>query len=574
MTSGGNLPIPKALTRARPLLAAPVAVLLFAATYVQAADPNLLRSANRALAEAIPQVAIEKLRTFLAAPDLTPEDRHKAEALLVEGMLSANLVDEALLATDSFTKSTSPRLRLLRAHALAATGRWSEALPIYRQLAAAPDAPLAPKLGEAECLHALGQTGRASELIEGLVRRGDAPVGVQLRHASLLVELRQEKRGWAALNAIQPITPEEKKWQHYVEGQLALLQDRPDAARLSFESVLRDESHLSENLHVGATLGIAEARMALQGSEAGEKVLETFIWAHPHSAYLELAFRRLDQIYAMQERASEDDLHGWVKKPEARRSALARFYVARLQIRKKKPDKAAQSLQAFVRDHPGHPLLPYVHLTQADLLLEKGDNPGALAALEAAARQVTTDELRADVELRTAFVHFRRSEYLLAANTFQRAAQRSPRLRESSLFNAALSTLNLKNFERFLTEFTELSQRYPESPLRSELMLEQGLLQARLKDPRAAETLQLFLHHFPRAPRVAEAHLALAELVFEGRSDGDGARYLRAANTLPSAPEIGAHADYLAIFAADRQTPRDDSTVVRLAEEFIQAHAG
>jgi predicted negative regulator of RcsB-dependent stress response len=182
--------------------------------------------------------------------------------------------------------------------------------------------------------------------------------------------------------------------------------------------VLRDESHLSENLHVGATLGIAEARMALQGADAGEKVLETFIWANPQSAYLELVFRRLDQIYAMQERPSEDDLHGWVKKPELRRAALARFYVARMLIRKKKTDKAAQALETFVRSYPDHPLLPYVHLTQADLLLEKGDDRAALAVLDAAARHVTTDELRADVELRTAFVHFRRGEYLLAANTF------------------------------------------------------------------------------------------------------------------------------------------------------------
>jgi hypothetical protein len=54
--------------------------------------------------------------------------------------------------------------------------------------------------------------------------------------------------------------------------------------------------------------------------------------------------------------------------------------------------------------------------------------------------------------------------------------------------------------------------------LRGDLMLEQGLLQARLRDGRAAETLRLFLHHFPRDPRAAEAQLAMAELIFEGRA--------------------------------------------------------
>jgi thioredoxin-like negative regulator of GroEL len=151
-------------------------------------------------------------------PDLAPDELTTANALLAEAYLAAGQPENALTSSEAFAAAQDPRLILLRANTLAGAGRWADALPLYRQLTTVPEPSLAARLGEAESLHALGQTGRASELLERLVRKGNAPVAVQLRHAHLLVELRQEKRGWAALKAIKPVTPEEKKWQHYIEG--------------------------------------------------------------------------------------------------------------------------------------------------------------------------------------------------------------------------------------------------------------------------------------------------------------------------------------------------------------------
>ena len=55
--------------------------------------------------------------------------------------------------------------------------------------------------------------------------------------------------------------------------------------------------------------------------------------------------------------------------------------------------------------------------------------------------------------------------------------------------------------------------------------LEEGLLQARSGDPRATATLESFVRDFPDNRRVAEAQLALAELVFAG-GDMDSASHL------------------------------------------------
>ena len=87
-------------------------------------------------------------------------------------------------------------------------------------------------------------------------------------------------------------------------------------------------------------------------------------------------------------------------------------------------------------------------------------------------------------------------------------------------------------------------------------MLEEGFAQARAGDPRAGDTLELFLHHFPTHPRQNEARLALAELAYQDGDLAGAARYLQVANTAAPAAETAEHAAYLAIFLADAETPR------------------
>src|SRR5262249_46025682 len=157
---------------------------------------------------------------------------------------------------------------------------------------------------------------------------------------------------------------------------------------------------------------------------------------------------------------------------------------------------------------------------------------------------------------------------LLAANEFQRAALHSPKLRDNATFNAALAALNQQNYDRFFTAYRTLTTNSPDSPLRPGLILEEGLVQARNADPRAEETLQLFLTHFPQSERQPEARLALAELAFQAGSTADAARFLRVANTSPQDPASAEHAEYLAVFLAETESPSGESKVIERATDF------
>ncbi|RYD66122.1 MAG: tetratricopeptide repeat protein, partial [Verrucomicrobiaceae bacterium] len=166
---------------------------------------------------------------------------------------------------------------------------------------------------------------------------------------------------------------------------------------------------------------------------------------------------------------------------------------------------------------------------------------------------------------------------------FRSAADRSPRLRTVATYNAALAWLNQKSEVPYAAELRKLAEQPQGAALQSNLLLEQGLLQARNGEFRAAETLQLFLHQNPRHPRAGEARIALAELEFEAlqasanpqqrtKVAARAAEYLQVANSESQTPEMAEQTDYLAVFLADAESPRNDVRVVELGLDFLKKY--
>ena len=540
------------------------------ATVLHAAEPALLVEARRARAEAIPQVAIQKLRALLKTADLPGETHRTVSYELAELLLATGEAEEALWVIQPLVEAGEARARLVQAHILARAGRWSEALPLYQGINE-PELVPAAQIGLVDCLHSLNQTAKAVEVLEKFVAVHPGNSGAQLRLAGLLVDAGELTRAREVLQRLGSREGGEAKWQKYVEARLLLASEQPAPALALFEELLQDLTGVSESLLFGATLGSMEARATLNGYEAADGVLEKFIARYPNSPFLEAAFRRLDEVYEQEEHPAENELKKNAQKPPPRRAALAQYYLARMYQRVNKPDKADAALETFLRTYPSHPLLPAAFLTQADAHLEKDNLPAAVRALEGAMRHAKSDEERAAIELRTALVHYRQGEGLLAANSFRRAAQWSPKLREHAIFDAALADLKLRNYERFFEDYRLLSKEYPDSPLRSSLVIEEGFTQARSGDARAGDTLELFLHHFPKHPRQNEARLALAELALQKDDRAGVARYLQIVNASVPDAESAERAAYLAVFAADAEAPRDAEKVIKLAQKFIQS---
>lgn len=68
-----------------------------------------------------------------------------------------------------------------------------------------------------------------------------------------------------------------------------------------------------------------------------------------------------------------------------RSAPIAEFYMGNAYRHLRQWDKAVESYETFIRNHSGHPLLPFVQLSLGYTHLEKGDFQKAVAAFQSAA---------------------------------------------------------------------------------------------------------------------------------------------------------------------------------------------
>jgi len=87
--------------------------LCFATTALRANDPALLVEARQARAEAIPQVAVQKLRALLKTGDLSEDIKHAASYELAASLLAAEEPEEAETVVQPLAESGDPASRLL-----------------------------------------------------------------------------------------------------------------------------------------------------------------------------------------------------------------------------------------------------------------------------------------------------------------------------------------------------------------------------------------------------------------------------------------------------------------------------
>jgi TolA-binding protein len=542
--------------------------LLLLHTPVRAEIPELA-AAERAMDDRLPEVAIVKLNALLRAPGaLDDATRKRAEKDLTRAMLDSGDAAGALARLDF---PSGPDERFRKAEALSALGQWDNAQPLYQELALSGPGDLREPaaIGESEALHAMGRDSEARAVLSQL----EAPSTLaRLRLAELCVEALQFDQARKLLADSKPATPIEVSWHQYVEGRIYLAEDQDAPALENFQALLDDPKSLTPALYAGAAIGLAEARIALNGLETADDVLEDFIWHHPESPFLEEMFRRLDNIYAAEESPSDSEIKHWAGQEPPRRAALAGYYLARSLQRQGRTENAIRAYTNFVQKYPGHAFAFEASMQLGQLYLDTGRIPTAITAFEGAMRYSGSDLDRARAEIATGNAYFAQGEFLLAAETFHDAAPRATDLWLQATYDSALAWLHLGNYDRFLDDYNALSARYPETEERRNLILEEGLLQARSHDPRAAATLESFIRDFPKHHRVAEAQLALAELVYADGDMASASRLLRVAYVSAPSSQSREQADYLAIFIADSSPHRQDGEVFRLGQQFLQAY--
>ncbi len=533
-----------------------------------------LQTALGPMTEGVPEVSIVRLQNLLSR-QLSNEDRRTASVKLAEAYIAAGEAEQALPILNRPLLRDSAPANFWRAQALAALGRWSEALPLYEGIASRPQAPLHAEatFGKAEALRAMGRLDEALQTFASLFPNEHWKNRAQLRSAELFLEKKDAAAAQSTLDEMRPASVAEKKERQFLLARLEAQLNHPARAVQLLQTIPKETTDLSHSRLIAALIALADAQLQLKSPDSADDALEDFIERTPADPDLPRLFAKLDQVYQLEKKPSQNDLARWARDPAQPRRAFAQWYLARLELRAGNRDVAFRIFGDLVKERAMFPTVAEAYLEFAQLQIDDRRFEEARATLDAArSLQPGTGNLRR-IEWLSAEADYRTKKFATAGADFDRLGHSG--FGSAAIFNASLAWLQLGDNARFLVDNQKLDEGGQNEQARAELRLEQGLMQAaQNNNEKAAESLRRFLHDFPQSKRISEAWVALAELAFHATPPRlDEARenlaQAMASQPTPAALERG---DYLSVWIEGAAPKPDDAKLISRATEFLNKH--
>ena len=533
-----------------------------------------IAQASAPLSEGVPEVAVVRLQALLNRNLPNAEWCAVAEKLAEAQVAAKEPEDTLVLLADARVRDL-PWAKFFRAQAFAALNRWADALPLYEELANDEASPFlgAATFGAAEMLRALGKREEASRKLGVLLHNKEWAIRAQLRAAELYIEMGDAPDAQRLLEEMKPRSIAERRERRLLRGRLELLLQRPERAISMFQALLKRPERAGHATLIAALFGIAEAHLQLKTPEAGDNVIEQFIDLHPADPDLTLLFSKLDDLYRAEHKPSRHELEKWVRRPEEPRRTFARWYLARLEIRAGRRERARQLFSDLRHTSTKSPAIPAAFLEFAQFEVADRHFDEAIAILDDAHLLHPDPALLARIDFLSAQAHYLAKRFDTATAAFEQIAHSNLPWARVALFNASSGWLHLGNQARFLVDYSELEQQGGDKEARATLRLEEALMQAAKGDKKAEASLQQFIRDFPKNPRVSEAWVALAELAFHSsppRVDEARKTLARATESAPTAAAVE-RADYLSIWVEEAASG-NETKVIELAKRFLEQH--
>ena len=551
-----------------------IGLMSILASFARADISVELAQASAPLSEGVPEVAVERLQTLLNRNLPDAEWRAVAEKLSEAQVAAKEPEDTLVLLADARVRKL-PWAKFWRAQAFAGLNRWADALPLYGELAADEASPfrVAATFGAAEMLCALGKPEEALRKLNLLFHNKEWAIRAQLRAAELYIEIGDAPDAQRLLEEMKPTSVAERREQRLLRGRLELILRRPERAIGMFQALLKRPEKAGHATLIAALFGIAEAQLQLKTPESGDDVVEEFIDLHPADPDLPLLFAKLDELYRTEHKPSRNELEKWVRRPEEPRRTFARWYLARLEIRAGRRERARQLFSDLRHTNIKSPAIARAFLEFAQFEMQDRHFDEAIAILDDARLLHPEPALVARIDFLSAQAHYQAKRFDTATAAFEQIAHSNSPWAKAALLNASSGWLQLGNHARFLVDYTELEQQGGDKEIHANLRLEEGLMQAAKGDKRAEPSLRQFIRDFPKNPRVSEAWVVLAELAFHSsppRVDEARKNLAHAAESAPTAAAVE-RADYLSIWV-EESAGGNETKVIELAKRFLEQH--
>jgi len=534
-----------------------------------------IAEASLPLTEGVPEVAVARLQTLLNK-DLPDTEWRLVAEKLAEAQIAAKEPEATLVLLAGARLRELPWAKFWRAQALAGLKRWTDALPLYEDVANDRGSHFhgAAVFGTAEMLRALGKRQQALKKLNLLFHDKEWATRAQLRAAELYVELGDAPNARSLLAEMRPTLVAERRERRVLRGRLELILQRPERAIGMFQALLKKPEGSPHATLIAALFGIADAHVQLKTPEAGDDVIEQFIDHHASDPDLPLLFEKLDSLYRAEHKPSRNELEKWVRRPEEPRRTFARWYLARLEVRNGRRERARQLFSDLRRSGIKSPAIAQGFLEFAQFEVDERNFDEAIAILNDARLLHPDPALLARINFLFAQANYLAKRFDTATATFEQIAHSNSPWTKTALFNASSGWLQVGNHARFLADYTELDAQGGDEEARANLRLEEALVQAAKGDRKAAGSLQQFIRDFPKNPRASEAWVGLAEVAFHSsppRIDEARKNLTRAADSKPTAA-AAERADYLIIWV-EESAGGNEPKVIGLAKKFLEQHS-
>src|SRR5437879_10620598 len=362
-----------------------------------------IAQASAPLSEGVPEVAVVRLQALLNRNLPNAEWCAVAEKLAEAQVAAKEPEDTLVLLADARVREL-PWAKFWRAQAFAGLKRWADALRLYEELATHEGSPFreAATFGAAEMLRALGKREEALRKLNLLLHDKEWAIRAQLRAAELSIEMADAANTQRLLEEMKPRSVAERRERRLLRGRLELILQRPERAIGMFQALLRRPEGAAHATLIAALFGIAEAHLQLKTPESGDDFIERFIDRHPADQDLPLLFEKLNELYRAEHKPSRNELEKWVRRPEQPRRTFARWYLARLEIRAGRRERAAQLFSDLRRTSIKSPAIAQALVEFAQFELDERNFDEAIAILDDARLLHPEPDLQAKIEFLSA----------------------------------------------------------------------------------------------------------------------------------------------------------------------------
>lgn len=482
------------------------------------------------------EVAASRFEAALKEEDLTPELRASILLRLAEARIRGGQPDLALDTLADPDVAEHPDRPFWNAQALAAAGRFQEAIDAFKTIDAKDSHRTEIALTQALLERAVGDSRAALSTLDSILSLPKPPATARLLKAEILLGEGNPEEALKALPPTQGLASADQRIADLVKAQALLALGQADeAAPIFLDLTAAPENQTLENHHK-AYIGLAEARIKLGSIEPAADGLLAFIQKNPKSPLLDDAFILLLQCLPEQPAPNDPILtrlrdwapgrgttmsfiedgaaHGWpLPTPPATPLGPASLFYLALGVKKEdsptSPIDAQLLLTRLRLEFPNHPLVPRALFEAGRWYLEEGRRERATACFESLNRlgQASPPELRAQGLTLEAGALFTEGQFDQAAALFDEAADLlEDDRRQSARLNAATSLLAAGD----VAAFDQLDGKTEDPWLQSQLALERALHLTSVRSPDALPALLAFIQQYPDHPRMPEARLSTA----------------------------------------------------------------